>query len=105
MGQPAQPQPQAEFPFFLFFIILTTIAATTAIRTAHIMIVAMFSVIQANIFIPPVHIVYFVTLTLLVSAGASQPRLMNSMYTIPARTPSAAIRPTIFRFPVNTEPN
>ena len=98
MGQPAQPQPQ--FPFFLFFIILTTIAAT-----AHIMIVAMFSVIQANIFIPPVHIVYFVTLTLLVSAGASQPRLMNSMYTIPARTPSAAIRPTIFRFPVNTEPN
>ena len=52
-AQSAQPQPQLqpqdEFPLFLFIIILITMAATMAIRTAHIIIVPMFSAIQANI--------------------------------------------------------
>lgn len=55
IGQSAHPHPQEDFPFFLFFIMLTIIAETTAIKTAQIIIVAMFSVSQASIFLPPVH--------------------------------------------------
>ena len=48
-GQSAHPHPQEDLPFFLFFTILTMIAATTAIKTAQMMIVAMFSPSHASI--------------------------------------------------------
>lgn len=72
IGHCAHPHPQEDFPFFLFFIILTIIAATTAIRTPQIMIVAIFPESQASIFFPPVPAIYFVTLTRLVSFVASR---------------------------------
>ena len=53
--QPAHPHPQEDFPFFLFFTILTIIAATTAIKTAQMITVAIFSKSQASIFLPPLH--------------------------------------------------
>lgn len=55
IGQSAHPHEQEDFPFFLFFIICMIIAATTKIKTAQIIIVAMFSVNQAIIFLSPVH--------------------------------------------------
>ena len=53
MGQPEQPPPQDDLPFFLFLIILTIIRAITAKMIAPIIIVAKFAVIQVNICIPP----------------------------------------------------
>ena len=50
IGQFAHPQPQEDFPFFLFFTILTIMVATTAISTAQIMIVAAFCESQASIY-------------------------------------------------------
>lgn len=52
MAQPAHPQPQEDFPFFLSRTIPAMTAATIAIRTALMIIVAIFSIIHANIEIP-----------------------------------------------------
>lgn len=71
IGHCAQPHPQEDFPFFLFFTMLTIIAVTMAIKTAQIMIAAIFSESQASIFFPPVLPVYFITLTPSVSFAAS----------------------------------
>lgn len=68
MEQVEQPQPQGDFPFFLLRIIPAIIAATAAIKTAQIMIVAIFSMIHASILIPP-EVPY--TLTVFVSLTAS----------------------------------
>ena len=54
IGHPEQPQPQEDFPFFLFFTIPTMMAATAAIKTAQIIIVAILSEIKASIIFPPV---------------------------------------------------
>ena len=54
MAQPAHPQPQDDFPFLLLRIILTIIAAITRIKTALMMIVAIFSISHVSIEIPPV---------------------------------------------------
>ena len=54
MGQSEHPHPQEDFPFFLLRIMPAMMAATTAISTAHIMMVAIFSEIHASIYIPPV---------------------------------------------------
>lgn len=52
IGQSEHPHPQDE-PFFFFFTILTVTAITTARSTAQIIIVAMFSLSQANIYFVP----------------------------------------------------
>ena len=52
MAQPAHPQPQDDFPFFLLRIIPAITAATMIIKTALIMIVAIFSIIHVSIKIP-----------------------------------------------------
>lgn len=57
MAQPAHPQPQEDFPFFLFRTILTMTAATMMSSTALMTIVAKFSMIHAIIKIPPVFII------------------------------------------------
>ena len=49
MAQPAHPQPQDDFPFLLPRTILATTAAITAIKTALMMIVAIFSIIHVSI--------------------------------------------------------
>lgn len=54
--QLAQPQPQEDFPFFFPRTMPTMMAATTAIRIALMMIVAIFSIIHANIEILPCEI-------------------------------------------------
>lgn len=51
--QLAHPQPQEDFPFFFPRTMPTMMAATTAIRIALMMIVAIFSIIHANIEILP----------------------------------------------------
>ena len=53
MGQPEQPPPQEDLPFFLFLIMLTIIRAITAKRIVHMMMVDKFAVIHVNICIPP----------------------------------------------------
>lgn len=55
MAQPAHPQPQDDFPLLLLRTILTTTAATRMIKTALMMIVAIFSIIHVSIAISPFH--------------------------------------------------
>ena len=50
LGQSAQPQPHVDFPCFFFLTILTITAMTAASSMVQIIIVAMFSYNQANIF-------------------------------------------------------
>ena len=54
MAQPAHPQPQDDFPFLLPRTMPAIIAATMRIRTALMMIVAIFSISHASIESPPV---------------------------------------------------
>lgn len=54
MAQPAHPQPQDDFPFFLPRIILTMTAATITTKTTLIIIVDIFSAIHVSIENPPV---------------------------------------------------
>lgn len=114
MAQPAHPQPQDDFPFFLLRTIPAITTATTIIRTALMMIVAIFSISHVSIIIPPSRAVrhcpllllsYFAifSFTFVVSFVASLYGL-NSIYTMPARMTMAASRPITFRFPVNAEP-
>lgn len=49
MAQPAHPQPQDDFPFFLLRIILAMTATTMIIKTPLIMIVAIFPIIHVSI--------------------------------------------------------
>ena len=49
MGQDPHLQPQLDFPFFLSLTRVTIIAATMIARTAHMIIVTIFSAIHANI--------------------------------------------------------
>lgn len=53
MAQPAHPQPQDDFPFFLPHTILAMTAATAITKTALMMIVAIFSINHVSIEIPP----------------------------------------------------
>ena len=53
IGHSAHPQPQEDFPFFLFFAMPTMIAATTATKTAQIITVAILSEIKASILFSP----------------------------------------------------
>lgn len=57
MAQPAHPQPQDDFPFLLLRTILVIDNATISIKTALMMIVAIFSIIHASIGTPPVFII------------------------------------------------
>ena len=57
MAQPAHPQPQDDFPLFLPRTILAMTTATTKIKTALMMIVAIFSIIHVSIGSPPVFII------------------------------------------------
>lgn len=49
MAQPAHPQPQEDFPFLLSLTMPMITAAATIIRIVLTMIVAIFSIIHANI--------------------------------------------------------
>jgi hypothetical protein len=49
MGQPAQWQPQEDFPFLLPLTMLRIISATVAAKTTQIRMVARFSVIHISI--------------------------------------------------------
>lgn len=53
MAQPAQPQPQDDFPFPLLRTMLAMTATTAIINPMLITIVAIFSIIHAIILIPP----------------------------------------------------
>lgn len=64
-GQLPHPQPQDDFPFFLPRTILTIIAATTKIKTALMMIVAIFSIIHVSIEILHLYDSYNISLELL----------------------------------------
>lgn len=57
MAQPAHPQPQDDFPFLLLRTILAMTAATKRIKTALMIIVAIFSIIHVSIGIPPVFMI------------------------------------------------
>ena len=54
MAQPAHPQPQDDFPFFLLRTILAIDIDTMRTKTALMMIVAIFSISHVSIEIPPV---------------------------------------------------
>lgn len=62
MAQLVHPQPQEDFPFLLLRTILAATAATIMIRTAQMMIVAMFPIIHVSIGIPPVFLIPVVTI-------------------------------------------
>ena len=85
IGQDWHPQPQEDFPAFLFLIILYTMLATIAIRIILIMIVDIFYA-SSNF----VASTYF---------------LKNSIYIIPAKTATAAINPMILILPPKAFPN
>ncbi len=98
MGQLAQPQPQEDLPAFLFFIILNTIPATTKASTMQIITLA---ILIAAPFAQLINIRSFIHSNFV----ASEYFLKNSIYTITAKTASAAINPMIFILPAKTFPN
>lgn len=72
MGQSEHPHPQEDFPFFLLRIMPAMMAATTAISTAHIMMVAIFSEIHAKALKSLSAMIYSDVFFVKLSAGCQQ---------------------------------
>ena len=94
MGQLPHPQPQEDFPLFLFRIITTTTATMIANTTSPTTMVPILSKSHVGIQRPPSYYHFTDAVRF----------FQNSMQTIIPSTAMAAPRPITFKCPVTTEP-